>query len=213
MHKKALECAKKTLEEFCAFSNPTCVQADFFKTVMCGLSEFVNAEYKATIIDEMKEAKEEEELMQKLGMSGEENERMGYNRMRDSRGRYMSGNGRRGYDRMMPMEQEDMYMDRYLDNPMAFKANMRMGYTDNVNGMSYRGNGSRHGENYDMYRDARRHYTETENPKDKEKMEKKAKDTYHDALDVFREMWRDGDAELKAMMRQEIQNFVSNEMI
>lgn len=228
MHKKALECAKKTLEEFCALGDPTCEQAELFKMVMCGLSEFVNTEYKATIIDEMKEAKEEEELMSKMGMS----ERMGYNRRRYANGRYApKGVGRMGY--YPDMEMEDDYMAEYLDNPMAFIANMRAGYNNggnNIGGQNGRsgnldngghmmgyGNGrmhnpSRHGENYDMYREHRRHYTETENPDDKMKMDKKAEESYHDSLDVFRELWRDGDQQLKTKMRNDIQTFINNEL-
>ena len=63
----------------------------------------------------MKEAKEEEEMMS----------RMGY-RHRDSMGRFTSS-GRRGYRPYMGYD-EDQYMGDYLDNPAMFKENMRLGY-------------------------------------------------------------------------------------
>lgn len=211
MHKKALECMKKTMEEFCMISDPTCEQAELFKMVMCGYGEFINGEYKANIIDEMKEAKEEEKLMGKMGMS----DRIGYIRSP----RVM------GYNPYLGMD-EDGYMGEYIKNPSEFKRNMRMGYIPSgrtvdeygrMNGNAGDGtgawtNGSGRGDTYYDYRKSRRNYTETHSAEDKRKMEEHAKRNAHESLDTFRELWRDGDAEFRQYLKTEINKFVADEM-
>lgn len=208
MHKKAMECAKKTLEEFCLIGEPTAEQACMFKDIMGGLKDFICAEKDYEIIDAMKEADEEEKLMSKMGM----NERMGYNRSRDSMGRYTSK--RRGYRPYLGMD-EDEYMGEYLDNPAEFERNMRMGYSDNgnqnMNGRSGWNNGnSRYGESYDTYRGHRKHYTETHNAEDHEKMKKAIDDTVDDFKMIVTDVWKDMEPAEKQRRKQELMQMIQN---
>ena len=79
------------------------------------------------IIEAMDEAEESEEAMKYIEMYEDYPERKGYRgQRRDSRGRYMSNRGRRGYEsRMMPdMDWDDMEYQRDMDRPMG-----RMGYS------------------------------------------------------------------------------------
>lgn len=101
----------------------------------------------------------------------------GYNPNRYASGRYApKGRGERyGYDR------PDYYDDYMRDGQMNENdGHMRMGY-----------NPSKYGTNYDRYRDARRHYTETNKHEDLQKMNMSAKDHLDSVSDSLREMWND----------------------
>ena len=88
------------------------------------------------IIEAMDEAEETEEAMKYIEMYEDYPERKGYRgQPRDSRGRYMSNRGRRGYEsRMMPdMDWDDMEDQRDMDR----NTHNRMYYTDgNMGGTS-----------------------------------------------------------------------------
>lgn len=162
------------------------------------------------------EAKEEEKLMDRLG-----GDRMGY-RGRDSRGRFVhrTGRGRSAgmgytpYLHMMP-GMDDMYDDDYMD---MMPENYRMGYSDGRGGSygvrsdggSYGGqhSGSRRGETYDRYRDNRRHYTETKDAVSKRKMDESMKEYVGDAIDSFKEMWKDADPQLRQTMKTDLTKLV-----
>lgn len=91
------------------------------------------------IIEAMDEAEESEEAMKYIEMYEDYPERKGYRgQPRDSRGRYMSRRGRRGYEnRMMPdMDWDDMEYQRDMDR----NTHNRMYYTDgNMGGTSSSG--------------------------------------------------------------------------
>lgn len=81
------------------------------------------------IIEAMDEAEESEEAMKYIEMYEDYPERKGYRgQPRDSRGRYMSNRGRRGYEsRMMPdMDWDDMEYQRDMDR----NSHNKMYYTD-----------------------------------------------------------------------------------
>lgn len=185
MHKKALEYAKKVLEEFCLIDDPTCEQASLFESLMCGAKSFVETEYKATIIDEMKEAKEEEKLMEKIG-----SDRSGYNN-----NRYASRNRRMGYRPEM-YEMEDGMMKDYTENPMEFRKAM-MGYNQQENGSHY-------GRAFDNYREARRHYTETHNEHEKMKMHDYEKENFANIKHMLTDMWDGLEASDKQKYKAEL---------
>lgn len=214
MHNKALECAKSTLEEFCAIKEPTCEQSAMFESVMCGLKAFIESEYKAKIIDEMKEAKEEEKAYSRLDVA----QRMGY-RNRDAMGRYISK--RRGYRPYLEsMDDEDYYMNQYLDNPNDFKHNMRFGYDDGMgnrtgNNMQMPNNGnmnnsrngydrSKYGKSYDEYRNHRRYYTETNDPEHQKMMKSKMNEVFEDMEDMASDIINDMTPEEKAKYKQKL---------
>lgn len=211
MHKKALECAKKVLEEFCLIPDPTCEQASLFESMMCGYAKFIESEYKATIIDEMKEAKEEEKIMSKV------DGRMGY-RNRDSMGRF-TGGGRRGYRPYLGYDEDD-YMGDYLDNPAMFKENMKFGYHgsygENSGGSQTGVNGGgrmgydhgKYGKPYEEYRGYRRNYTETHDPEQKKMMSTKMSEIFNDMEDMANDMVHDMTPDEKEKYRQKLNNIV-----
>ena len=65
-----------------------------------------------------------------------------------------------------------------------------------------------HSMSYNEYRKAKRHYTETKSPSDKQMMDEKSRRHIHEALDTFKDIWKDADPamrkELKASMQQAI---------
>lgn len=65
-----------------------------------------------------------------------------------------------------------------------------------------------HSMSYNEYRKAKRHYTETKSPSDKQMMDEKGRRHIHEALDTFKDIWKDADPamrkELKASMQQAI---------
>jgi hypothetical protein len=93
------------------------------------------------IIEAMDEAEESEEAMKYIEMYEDYPERKGYRgQRRDSRGRYMSNRGRRGYEsRMMPeMDWDDMEYQRDMDR----NSHNKMYYADgNMSGSSSMGGG------------------------------------------------------------------------
>lgn len=74
---------------------------------------------------------------------------------------------------------------------------VRMGY-DN------RPEHSRHGEKYDMYHEARRHYTESHDMKHKEEADQRGMEYVRDGLSTFFEIFEDADPTLKRQLRSEI---------
>ena len=66
----------------------------------------------------------------------------------------------------------------------------------------------KHSMSYNEYRMAKRHYTETKSPSDKQMMDEKSRRHIHEALDTFKDIWKDADPamrkELKASMQQAI---------
>ena len=95
--------------------------ADIIKDLVC-------YDKDKKIIEAMDEAEESEEAMKYIEMYEDYPDRRGYRgQRRDSRGRYMSNRGRRGYEAPMMMYDEDwdeMERMRDIDRPIG-----RMGYS------------------------------------------------------------------------------------
>lgn len=180
MHKMALEKMKNIMNEFCAIPDPTVEQAELFKATMCGYKDFIEGEYKVNIIDEMKEAKEEEKY--------------GYRRSRDAMGRYR---GRMGYRPYLAMD-EDQYMEQYLDDPYHFKQNMNSGYRD------MNRNQSKYTKAYDDYRMHRRNYTETQSPTDHTMMKNKMSEIFEDIEDMANDIAKDMTPEERTKYHQRL---------
>lgn len=152
-------------------------------------------------------------------------DRYGYNHRHTSSGRFArSGQGHVvGYH----PPHMDHIMHEYLENPEEFSHRMRMGYSndggygtksDMMDG-SYNRRGYdhdmmedryRHGEAYDGYRRARRHYTESKSPEEKAKMEEHTKMYVEDTMRNLREMWDDADPTLRKQMKENLAKLVGN---
>lgn len=134
------------------------------------------------------------------------------------RGHMVSGShhsGSYGYTR--PYVDQEPYIDAYLHDPnFIHKMTMpNMGYgngrTTGEHNMSGRSNsGSRYGESYDRYSDARRHYTESRTPEDKEAMNRHAMEHVDRVIESVQEMWESSDdMALKKRIADEMSKFIS----
>lgn len=161
------------------------------------------------------------EAMDEEEKYGEMEYRMGY-RGRDSKGRFVhrSGRGRSAgytpYVHMMPPFMDGMY-DEY-DGMMP--EDYRMGYSDGRGGHSgnYGGSehsenvgnrgGSRYGESYDGYRNARRHYTETHSPEHQKEMRDKISEVFDDMETITVDMVKDMSPEDKQKYKVKLQQMM-----
>lgn len=159
----------------------------------------------------------------------EDEEKDGYNRNRYANGQYApKGRGSRSMG-FMPYLDKDPWDENWPYDPDYYPA---MGYTGprkNQSGSTstYGDSGStsqsgsrrgyddwdpdrdpKHSMSYNEYRMAKRHYTETKSPSDKQMMDEKSRTHIHEALSTFKDIWKDADPamrkELKANMQQAI---------
>ena len=161
------------------------------------------AKYYETVVEAMEDAKEEGEG------------RYGYDGWRYSNGRYApKGEGHRsGYSDMYPGPMmDDIWNDDiygYTPSGMGNRSqsgNRRSGY----DGMGMGPDGI-FGRSYRDYKDAKRSYTETRSPSDKQKMNDHAKEHVETAVETFREIYDSADDTLRIRMKTDLANLI-NEM-
>lgn len=155
--------------------------------------EKVDVATNGQIIDMIKDLCEAEEklwkacyyhkIVEAMEKEGEDGERYGYDPWRYSSGRYApKGRGHRsGY---IPEGDPRVWSERSMVDPGDY------------DGM--------HRGTYDKYRDARRHYTETGKPADKDEMSHHAKMYMTEAMGTFRDIWKDADPEMKTSMKTQV---------
>lgn len=165
--------------------------ADMIKDLAEAEKACMEACYYETIVKAMEKADEQEE----------QEGRMGYNAYRYANGRYaLKGRGtRRGYTPEMGM------MNPYLYVP-DFEEAMEKGR------LGYQGedpeDDPRQSREYNEYKRAKRHYSETKSPEDKRKMDEHAMKHVNQAMDSFREMWRDADPNMRKRMKADLTTLV-----
>lgn len=165
--------------------------ADMIKDLAEAEKACMEACYYETVIKAMEKADEEDE----------QEGRMGYNAYRYANGRYApKGRGtRRGYIPEMGM------MNPYLYDP-DFEEEMEKGR------LGYQGedpdDDPRQSREYNEYKRAKRHYSETKSPEDKRKMDEHAMKHVNQAMDSFREMWRDADPNMRKRMKADLTTLV-----
>ena len=163
--------------------------------------------YYETIIKAMEKADEE----------GEDDGRMGYNSRHYASGRFApKGRGTRmGY---MP---ETMRYPYFNDDNMIYEGDMRsrrFGYQPSGAGNRSQ-SGSRMGyddmdwepdddpmqsREYNDYKRAKRHYTESKNVMDKQAMDEHAMKHMNQAMESFREIWKDADPAMRKRMKADL---------
>lgn len=113
-----------------------------------------------------------------------DNPRMGYDRKRNSRGEYapIEGNQRLGFTPDWRMPDKDW---------------MRPGEDD----ADY---DDRYGRPFNQFRKAKRHYTQTHSPEDKEKMKEHANEHMMESMATIREIYDNADPELKKRMKADL---------
>ena len=68
-----------------------------------------------------------------------------------------------------------------------------------------------YGRNFNNFRKAKKHYTQTHAPQDQQKMKEHANMHLNQTIGTFREIWSDADPELRRKMKTDLSNLV-NEM-
>lgn len=190
----------------------------------------VNTMEAGQIIDMIKDLAEAEKSIMEacyyekmMGSMDEDDEdgRMGYNARHYASGRFApKGRGTRmGY---MPMiDMRDPYLYDYNGEPMVHEGDLRpmkFGYQPSGAGNRSQ-SGSRmghddrdwdmdddpeHSREYNEYKRAKRHYTETKSAVDKQKMDEHAMKHMNQAIDSFRELWKDADPVMRKRMKTDL---------
>ena len=157
--------------------------------------------------------------MEGAGEEDEDNGRMGYNSRHYSNGKFApKGRGTKmGYIPDMMMPNQYPYIYGYLNDP-DFDDHMqgRFGYQESGAGNRSQ-SGSRMGyddwdpdddprqsKEYNEYKRAKRHYTETKSMTDKQQMDEHAMKHMNQAIDSFREMWKDADPAMRKRMKADL---------
>lgn len=207
-----LECIIDDRGLHCMEAEETGEVVDMIKDLAEAEKNCYKAEYYKSIVEAMEDAEEEEELMMKLGMR----DRMGYTPRRGANGRYIP---RPGYVPMHMMDDEDYVAQMDWDGP-------RMGYSptgqgnrsqsgNNIPNMGGRGGYpdgmSQYGRPYEEWRMAKRSYTETRSPEDKERMNEHANEHIMASITSLREVFKASDPETKRRVKQDLSSLV-NEM-
>lgn len=187
--------------------------------IHCGKDAF-HVDSAGKVVDMIKDlAEAEKECLEALyymvvvdamlnGRDSSYGEGMGYNHRhlrngefaKSGRGHIVNG-GTSGFH-PGPFVDQGPYIDGYLHDPNEFRRTMQkypsMGYDDGMNHNDWNKTRSKYGQAYDDYKEARRHYTESRNPVDKEKMDHHTMEHVHNTLESLQEMWESSeDAMLK----------------
>lgn len=172
--------------------------ADMIKDLAEAEKACMEACYYETIVKAMEKADEEDD----------DDGRMGYNSRRYANGRYApKGRGTRmGYMPENPKRYPYFYdgmNDPDFDGRME---NYRLGYKGRDDwDFDEDPNQSRE---YNEYKRAKRHYMDTKSAADKQKMDEHAMKHINQAMDSFREMWRDADPNMRKRMKADLTTLV-----
>lgn len=116
-----------------------------------------------------------------------------------------------------PYLDQEPYIDAWMNDP-RFEENMRMGYSDSMyRDMRQRDpkysqhNEPRYGTAYNKYSMAKRNYTDTKNPEDKDLMDRSVNEYLSDVMTAVREMWKTADSDVRMRIKNDLTNLV-NEM-
>lgn len=167
-----------------------------------------------------------ETIVKAMHEAGEDDEdgRMGYNSRHYANGRFApKGRGSRmGY--MPDMMMQYPYIYGYVNDP-DFDDEMRhrkMGYQPSGAGnrsqsgskMGYEDrtwdpdDDPAHSREYNEYKRAKRHYTESKSPADKQQMDEHAMKHLNQSIDSFREMWKDADPNMRKRIKADLTNLI-----
>ena len=136
------------------------------------------------------------EAMSDSGMS----QRMGYNPNRNRMGQYSDGRAGNGDNTRSSRSDSDRqgYRDPYM---RMMPGNDRETWGDDWS--------PRHGEAFNRFRSAKRHYTETHSEKDRQAMKEHANEHMAETMMTLREMWDDADPDLKTRMKADLVKLTS----
>ena len=218
MIEKLTECAKSEMDK----KGIEEIDTEEFGKATDIIKDLAEAMYYRTLVEAMKESEYGEDY-DYMG-AYDEHERKGYRgQRRDSRGRYMSNRGRRGYEMPMMMYDEDWDemermrdMDRMSYGRMGYSGNgSSMGGSSSMNGGQSSGSMGSQGSNREnsesRYDRARRGYEETkemhkDNSSESKQMKMKSLEDYTKELaSDITDMVQDMSAEEKNLLRTKLQ--------
>lgn len=193
----------------CMDAEETGKVVDMIKDLADAEEKIHKAEYYKSIVEAMEDAEEEEELMVKLGLAN----RMGYNPSRSaSTGRYTS---RPGYVPMYMWDDED-YAAGHMNEMMGYTRsgqNNRSQSGNDMLGMGGRGGYtdgmSQYGRPFEEFRMAKRSYTETQSPEDKQRMHEHANEHIMASIASIREVYESADPEMRRRVKQDLSSLVN----
>lgn len=142
-----------------------------------------------------------EQVMKAMSEAGE-NERYGYDHYRYSNGHFApKGHGHYGYTENMENNANGYSPVSHIGSHNLM--HNRMGYVmpmvDREAGM-----------NYEMWKDARRHYQESKSPRDKDLMNEHARKHLDETLMTLKEIMNASDPELQKRMKNDLNNFLTD---
>lgn len=182
----------------CMDAEETGEVVDIIKDLAETEEKLYKAEYYKSIVEAMEDAKEEEELLAKLGMHPEE--KMGYTPHRSSTsmphrssstGRYVSRPGYTPTSHML----DDSEIELMTEWEGPYGRNRMDPY----------------GSHYNEWKDAQRSYTVTRSPEDKKRMDEHATDHVMASITSLREVFKEADPEMKRRVKQDLSSLI-NEM-
>lgn len=166
--------------------------ADMIKDLAEAEKACMEACYYETVVAAMKANVEDD---------WDDNERMGYNTRRYASGRYAPkgrGTTRMGYKPDPDYDYPEY--ESYLHDPnmMLAKDKMRYGYDRDMD------DDPTQSREYNEYKRAKRHYKEMNSPEEKQKMDEHATRHLHQAMDSFRDIWKDADPVMRKKMKADL---------
>lgn len=173
---------------------------DMIKDLYEAEKNYYKALYYCTVVKQMHEG-EEDGMTEMPDMpwywkAG----KMGYDHWRYSSGRYApkgrghySANIKSGYPMPEPYPYNPAWPDEVLGYPMN-PGEVR----------------SEYGRAYDMFRDSKRHYTETHSEHDREEMKQHGKEHVMETVATIKEIWSEADPELRKQMKDSIVTLVND---
>ena len=172
------------------------------------LSEYISMiKCLAETEKECQEAAYYESVVQAMEESDMISSRMGYNPNRNRMGQYSDGRAGNGGD----MRSSDMDGSRsQTGNRRGYRdPYMRMMPGDDRETWGDEYEDPRHGEAFNRFRSAKRHYTETHSEKDREEMKHRTNEHMAETMMTLREMWEDADPDLKKRMKADLTKLTS----
>lgn len=167
--------------------------------------EQVDTKEAGDVIDMIKDLAEAEEKCVKacyyktIIEAMEDDSRYGYNRHRDSQGRFTSGYHEGAAD-ALGYHNGGMRNYDYRSEPMMKTMQERFGYTPVQEAEN----------NLNRWRNARRHYQETRSKSDKEEMDMHAKAHLAEAMATLKEVMSNSDPDLQRKMKNDLTNLIND---
>ena len=148
------------------------------------------------------------QAMEDTGMM--DSERMGYNPNRNRMGQYSDGRaGNRNGGRMSSdsgNSDSDSNSRRGYSPDMYSRMMMRPGDDQD----DWGDDDPRHSESFNRFRKAKRYYTKSHSEEDKQRMKDASNEHMMETMATIREMWDDADPDLRARMKADLTNLVTN---